>query len=180
MRTRILTIVAATLAVLGVGPSPVAAQQNDDGPAITARVHATFVDERGGLGVLSGDLSLVRFEVRSGVLTAIARIDGALADSAGTLLGPVSEELALGVTNVGSTCNQLRMDLSAHDADVLGRRVHFDGQTAGFDSRDGATPRALGVLCTAATVLQARPSAAALAKALDDVAVAVRASKAPR
>ena len=44
---------------------------------------ARFVDRAGGLGVLSGDMTVVRFEVRNGAVTAIGRIVGALADSRG-------------------------------------------------------------------------------------------------
>ena len=50
---------------------------------------------------------------------AIGRIVGALADSAGNALGHVDEELTLPVGTVASTCNQLRMDLAATDAEVL-------------------------------------------------------------
>ena len=95
-------------------------------------------------------MSIVRFEVRNGTVTAIGRIAGALADSAGNVLGQVDDELALPVGSIDSTCNQLRMDLAAADAEVLGTRVHFDPGTAGFDSRQGTTPRALRVLCAVA------------------------------
>ena len=102
-------------------------------------MHGTFEDQAGGLGVLSGDMTIARFEVRNGTVTAIGEIVGALADSQGNVLGQVRQELALPVTNVASTCNQLRMDLAATDADVLETLVHFDKEVAGFDSRDGAT-----------------------------------------
>ena len=137
-------------------------------------MHGTFLDKAGGLGVLSGDMTIVRFEVRNGTVTAIGRIVGALADGAGNVLGQVDQELALPVGNVASTCNQLRMDLAATDADVLQTMVHFDGEVAGFDSRDGATPKALGVLCAAGELLRGKPAARALAGALDAIAVAVR------
>ena len=108
-------------------PAQRGAQDNDDNVrAITARVHGTFQDQAGGLGVLSGDMTVARFEVRNGTVTAIGAIVGALADSAGNVLGPVNQELALPVANVASTCNQLRMDLAATDADVLQTLVHFD------------------------------------------------------
>ena len=142
--------------------------------AITARVHGTFLDEAGGLGVLSGDMTVVRFEVRSGTVTAVGRIVGSLADSAGNVLGQVDQELALPVGNVASTCNQLRMDLAATDADVLQTLVHFDGEVAGFDSRDGTNPKALGVLCAAGELLRGKPAPESLAAALDAIAVAVR------
>ena len=171
--TRKLPIFAAALAMLGA-PAILPAQDHDDTPAITARVHATFVDAAGGLGVMNGDMSIVRFEVRHGTVTAIGRIDGALADSAGHILGHVDEELALPVENVTSTCNQLRMELAAVDADILDTSVHFDREAAGFDSREGATPKALGVLCAAGKLLQNKPAPDAIARALNDIAVAVR------
>jgi len=155
----------------------VQAQDNDDAPAITPRVHATFVDGAGGAGVLSGDMSIVRFEVRNATVTAIGRISGALADSAGNVLGKVDEELALPVGNLESTCNQLRMDLAAADADVLGVRVHFDRETAGFDSRDGTTPRALRGLCAVADVLRGPSTATARVDALNEVATAIRSTR---
>jgi len=163
------------LAVLAIGcgcAGVAGAQNNDHGDnasSITARVHGTFQDQAGGLGVLSGDMTVARFEVRNGTVTAIGEIVGALADSAGNVLGPVNQDLALPVGNVASTCNQLRMDLAATDADVLQTRVHFDKEVAGFDSRDGATPKALGALCAAGTLLRGKPTPDALSRALNDV-----------
>ena len=69
------------------------------------------------------------------------------------------------------------MDLAATDAEVLKTLVHFDAQVAGFDSRDGAIPKALGVLCDAGQMLRAKPSAAALAETLNGVVAAIRQKK---
>ena len=157
-----------------MGAHPLAQDNDETATAITARVHGTFLDDAGGLGVLSGDMTVVRFEVRSGTVTAVGRIVGSLADGAGNVLGQVDQELALPVGNVASTCNQLRMDLAATDAEVLQTLVHFDGQVAGFDSRDGTTPKALGVLCAAGELLRGKPAPTSLAGALDAIAVAVR------
>jgi len=174
MNARRITIGSTVVALLCAGASSLPAQGNDDAPAITARVHGTFVDVRGGAGVLSGDMSILRFEVRNETVTAVGRIDGALADSVGNVLGKVNEDLALPVGHIESTCNQLRMDLSAADADVLGVRVHFDRETAGFDSRQGTTPKALRELCAVADVLHGASTPAARADALNAVATAVR------
>ena len=175
MSTRTLAIAAAALSILCGGTSTLLAQDAGDAPAITARVHGTFVDQSGGAGVLSGDMTIERFEVRNGAVTAIGRIAGALADSKGIVLGLVEQELVLPVGGVDSTCNQLRMDLAGTDADILQTRVRFDPETAGFDSRDGATPKALAVLCAAGDLLRKKPAPAELAKALDNVAVALKA-----
>jgi hypothetical protein len=146
-------------------------QDNDNVRAITARVHGTFQDQAGGLGVLSGDMTVARFEVRNGTVTAIGEIVGALADSTGNVLGPVSQELVLPIGNVASTCNQLRMDLAATDAEVRQTLVHFDKETAGFDSRDGTNPKALGTLCTAGSLLRGKPTPGELTRALNDVVI---------
>jgi hypothetical protein len=163
-----LWILTALIATSG-GTRHLRAQEHEDEPAITARVHGTFLDRAAGLGVLSGDMTIVRFEVRNGTVTAIGRIVGALADSGGDVLGPVDQELAVAVGNIQSTCNQLRMDLASMDAEVLDMPVHFDGEVAGFDSRDGGAPKALGPLCTAGKLLERKPAPDVVARALNDV-----------
>jgi hypothetical protein len=177
MNTRRLAIGAAVLMFLCGSATHLLAQEDDDEPAITARVHATFVDQAGGAGVLSGDMFLVRFDVRNGTVTAVGRIKGSLADSTGQVLGQVNQELAMPVGSIDATCNQLRMDLAATEADVLGTRVHFDAQTGGFDSREGTTPKALAVLCAAADVLGRTPAPAIRAHTLNDIASAVKAGR---
>jgi hypothetical protein len=174
MKTQRLAIVA-TLVVLAQGYVCTAEAQDGDQPgAIMARVHGSFQDRTGGLGVLSGDMMIAGFEVRNGTLTAIGKIVGALADSSGNALGQVSHELALPVANVTSTCNQLRMELAATDAEVLKTLVHFDAEVAGFDSRDGSIPKALGVLCAAGELLRGKPTPTSLAAALNGIAAAIR------
>jgi hypothetical protein len=160
--------------------TPAWARDNDDTGAITARVHGTFQDSSGGLGVLSGDMTIVRFEVRNGAVTAVGQIVGALADSAGNPLGRVNQALALPVGNVASSCNQIRMDLAAADAEVLQTSIHFDAEVAGFDSREGTgmVPKALGVLCAAQELLRGRPTPDALVNALNEVATAAAAAQA--
>lgn len=174
MKGRSLVILAGAIGILCGAAPAVPAQDNDETAAITARVHGTFVDDAAGLGVLSADMSIVRFEVRNGTVTAIGRIEGALADSTGNVLGQVKQDLALPVGHVESSCNQLRMDLAATDAEILDRPVHFDREVAGFDSRDGGTPKALGVLCAAGRLLDEKPAPDSLARALNDVANAVK------
>jgi len=174
MKMKQLLTLASTVVAL-CGATAARAQDHDDPNAITARVHGTFVDQAGGLGVLAGDMTVVRFEVRNGAVMAIGAIVGALADSAGNVLGSVDQELALPIANVASTCNQLRMDLGATDAEVLKTLVRFDPEVAGFDSRDGTTPKALAVLCAAGTLLRDSHTSDALAAALNEVTAAMAA-----
>ena len=170
--TAMKSTLAAAMVVAAIGAigARAAAQDDDELRNITARVHGTFEDSSGGLGVVSGDMTIARFEVLNGSVTAIGRILGAMADSSGTVLGRVDQELAFVVANVTSTCNQLRMDLGATDAPILQIPVvHFDAEVAGFDSRDRAAPKARPVLCAAGSVLRGRPTAEAVARSLNDV-----------
>jgi hypothetical protein len=173
MHRRTLTAVMTIVAIGGIGAGRATAQDADELRAITARVHGTFQDAGGGLGVVSGDMTIARFEVLNGSVTAIGRIAGAMADSSGNVLGRVDQELAFAVANVGSTCNQLRMDLAATDATILQLPVHFDKEVAGFDSREGTTPKARPVLCAAGRVLHGQPKVDAVMRALNDVVTAL-------
>ena len=168
------TTLAAAILIGAAGQA--AAQDDDDLHAITARVHGTFQDASGGLGVVSGDMTIARFDIVNGSAVAIGRIAGAMADSSGETLGTVDEELALAVSNVASTCNQLRMDLAATDARVLDVPVHFDKEVAGFDSREGAMPKAHAVLCAVAQLLRREPAGDALIRELNDVVTALAAT----
>jgi hypothetical protein len=156
------------------GATPLLAQDDDDAPAITARVHGTFVDRAGGVGVLSGDMFVVRFEVRNGTVTAIGRIKGSLADSTGEVLGLVDDALAMPVGGIEATCNQLRMDLAATEADVLETRIRFDAQTGGFDSRDGTTPKALAVLCAAGDGFRRPSTPGSRVRTLNEIVSAIK------
>lgn len=176
MKTQKLAAAIVTL-VVGCGWAGTASAQvkTDDEPtAITARVRGTFQDPEGGLGVVSGDMFVARFEVQSTGLMAIGVIVGALADHNGNVLGQVNQELAMQVSNVTSTCNQLRMELAATDADVLQTRVHFDGQVAGYDSRDGTRPVMFDALCTTGKLLRGKPTQDALTTVLNGVVTALK------
>ena len=179
--TAMKSTLAAAMVVAAIGGigARAAAQDDDELRNITARVHGTFEDSSGGLGVVSGDMTIARFEVVNGSVTAIGRIAGAMADSSGNVLGRVDQELAFAVANVASTCNQLRMDLAATDAHVLQVSVHFDKEVAGFDSRQGATPKARPVLCAAGSLLRGRPTDDAMMRALNDVVTALASRPAP-
>ena len=179
MTRHTLATAMAVVAIGSLGARPAEAQDNDELPTITARVHGTFQDNAGGLGVVSGDMTIARFEVLNGSVTAIGRIAGAMADSVGNVLGHVDQEIAFAVANVASTCNQLRIDLAATDAQVLQVPVHFDREVAGFDSREGTTPKARPFLCAAGSVLRERPNGDAVMRALNDVVAALASRRAP-
>jgi hypothetical protein len=169
MTRRIFAIGVAVIAIGGVGARRASAQDNDELTAITARVHGTFQDGAGGLGVVSGDMTIARFEVQNSSIRAIGRIIGAMADSGGNVLGRVNHDVVFAVANVSSTCNQLRIELVAAEAQILQRPVHFDQEVAGFDSREGATPKARPILCAAGNALRGKPGADIVVGALNDV-----------
>jgi hypothetical protein len=164
---RILAL-AGVLAV-AAACTAAAAAQNQTAKAITARVHGTFEDKTGGLGVLYGDLRILRFEVRNGSVVAVGEVVGSLADSAGNQLGRIRQELTVSVSGVASTCNQVQMELAGTEDYFRQVLVTLDKQTAGFDSRHGTTPTALTVLCQTMETLRTKPAPPAIAQALNDV-----------
>ena len=138
-------------------------------------MHGTFVDKVGGLGVLSGDMTVLRFEVRNGAVTAIGEIVGALADSAGNVLGAVNQELALPVDNLSSTCNQLRMELAATDG-MCCRRPCTSTRKSRGSTRGTARPRKRSA-CSARRERSCggNPTLDSLVRALNDVTEAMAA-----
>ena len=170
-----LAILATLAFACGYGPGALAeVEAADDVAAITAKVHGTFLDKTGGLGVLNGDMTVVRFEVRAG---RSPRSDGS----------PAFWPTAPATRSGGSTRNWRSTSAtsprpatsSAWTSPPRTRTcsqtaVHFDAEVAGFDSRDGTNPKALRVLCAAGELLRNKPEPEALAAALDAIAVAIR------
>ena len=136
-------IVAAVFDVPCGGATNLRAQDKDEAPAITARVHGTFVDRR-----RRGRIQ--RRHVRRAVRGPERDGDGHRPDH-GCPRGQRRQRARArgrGARAAGREyrcdCNQLRMELAAADAEVLSTRVHFDSQTAGFDSREARRPRRCG------------------------------------
>jgi hypothetical protein len=110
------------------------------------RVHGTFQDSSGGLGVVSGDMTIARFEVLNGSVTAIGRISGAMADSSGTVLGPVEQEPRFRSPTSpppAISCGWIRRDRRSHSADS--RRPLRRGSRR-FRLAEGAAPKARPVV----------------------------------
>ena len=166
---RMCTAIGVAVALAALAAATPSAQSVPEAKAIRARLHGTFLDSAGGLGVLSGDITFSSFEERFGSLTAIGEMEGALADSRGEILGRVDQEVSLIVSDVRSTCNQVRLGLIPADVDVLGRSVHLDEEVAGYDSRQGAVPRAQPSMCRLAAALDGGASPQALADILNGV-----------
>src|SRR5437870_10237324 len=57
-RTKQIVVTATVLLAIGASAAGAAAQDQDELRAITARVHGTFQDTAGGLGVVSGDMTI--------------------------------------------------------------------------------------------------------------------------
>jgi hypothetical protein len=174
MKTTAAAIAMALVAAMHAGAQQ-SGQADKADKAIRARLHGTFVDRANGLGVLSGDTTFTGFDVQFGTLRAIGRMEGALADSKGEPLGHVDQEVALTVSQLSSTCNQLRLELDTTTVDVLQTSVRLDKEVAGFDSRQGAMPKQEPALCAVAQALDADASLETRAALLNDVVAAIAA-----
>src|SRR2546429_459733 len=100
-------------------------------------ISGTFTDAAGGQGAFSGNIAPGRFEVHQGSLVAVGTLTGVLAQSTGTVLGRVKEEVAVPVAVVRSTCQLVHLDIGPVDLDLLDVPVHLEKDALGITTRDG-------------------------------------------
>ena len=74
-------------------------------------ISGTFIDAASGQGAFSGNIALTRFEVRQRSLVVIGTLTGILAESRGSVIGRVNEEVGLPVVVVSGTCQLLHLDV---------------------------------------------------------------------
>jgi len=168
MKPRIAAaLLSAALMLAAVGA---AAQNSDRGPSNRRpRMNGTFTDAANGLGVFSGTMRLLRFDVQNGAIVAIGTLKGALADSKGNPLGRVDQEVVLPVNGVTSTCDVLRFELGPADVEILGVQVHLRKDVLGIEPRDGPSQTLGDLLCSSANLLDSHPLPDAIATALNEV-----------
>jgi hypothetical protein len=145
-----------------------AAAQGTESRTSIARpmVTGTFIDAVSGQGAFSGNIALARFEVRQRSLVVVGMLTGILAESRGSIIGRVNEEVELPVVVVSGTCQLLHLDVGPLDHEFLGVQVHLEKGALGITTRDGPD-RAL--LCSTAGLLASKPTPEAIATRLNAV-----------
>ena len=167
MNKRLTAASISAIVCVSIGAS---AQRTERQPSNRSPlIHGVFTDDSNGRGVFAGTITIARFESRDGGVVALGRLTGSLADSAGTTVGAVDQAAILPVAGVSSTCAALLMDLGPADGELLGEDVHLDKNVLRITVSDGVKDSLAGLLCSAARLLDKRPSPDTIAATLNDV-----------
>lgn len=158
-----LALLVAVMTTFAFGPM-ISVQAAPPVPALSVPVTGTFTDALGGTGTFVGSLSLQRFTVVNGALTAI----GTLTDSLGNVLGTVSQSTSIPVSNISATCEILHLELGPLDLTLLGLVVHLDKIVLDITAQQGGG--LLGdLLCSLADLLGGPAPLSAVARLLNNI-----------
>jgi hypothetical protein len=156
MKSRTFIAALATLVVgalmFAMAPAATAAR-----PATTSLgtvpVSGTATDATGApAGSFSGTFDLTRFTTQNGALAVVGTLSGTLVDTAGAVLGTVSQTATMQVTAAGS-CQILHLELGPLDLDLLGLQVHLDQVVLDITAQSGPGNLLGNLLCGIAGLL---------------------------
>src|SRR4051794_37917779 len=128
MRMRFTLLFVAAAMVVGLAaPFAVAAKRPAQGGTMTVSpVTGTFADAvNGGTGHFAGTFAPTSAKVINGRTNIVGTLTGTLTDSVGGTR-PVSQTVALPVTDPPSSCQILNLTLGPVDLNLLGLVVHLD------------------------------------------------------
>jgi hypothetical protein len=149
-RRELLSSVAKALplaAVATVAAEPAFAAPKGNGSATT--LLSNFAP---GVGGFSGTLTVTRFDVVNGVLSAVADLTGDVLSPTGGIVGPASQSLTLPV-QVSASCTILTLTLGPLDLNLLGLMVHLNQVVLNITAVPGAGNLLGNLLCAVANLL---------------------------
>ena len=169
MKKRLISIalLVAVMTTFAFGPM-VSVQAAPPVPALSVPVTGTFTDAVGGTGTFVGSVSLTRFTVVNGVLTAVGTLTGTLTDSLGNVLGTITQSVSFPVSNISATCEILHLELGPLDLTLLGLNVHLDKVVLDITATQGGG--LLGdLLCSLADLLGGPAPLSSVARLLNNI-----------
>ena len=167
MKKRLISLALLVAVMTTFAFGPMISVQAAPALAITRPVTGTFTDALGGTGTFVGSLSLTRFTVVNGALTAIGTLTGTLTDSLGNVLG-VTQSVSFPVSNISATCEILHLELGPLDLTLLGLNVHLDKVVLDITATQGGG--LLGdLLCSLADLLGGPAPLSSVARLLNNI-----------
>lgn len=161
---RIGTTVAALAAgaglVLGGAGVAQAAPVTQQAPAVapaastlSTPITGSFTDALGGTGTFTGTFTPTKFVSQNGQLAAVGTVTGTLRDSAGTLVGTVTQQTATVPVQASGTCQVLHLDLGPLDLNLLGLQVHLNEVVLDITAQQAPGNLLGNLLCAVAGLL---------------------------
>jgi hypothetical protein len=115
-------------------------------------VTGDFTDVLGGVGTFTGTFDLSSVAVQDGGLVAVGTLAGTLTDSAGAVIGTITQQVRLPLAPRG-TCKILHLELGPLDLDLLGLVVHLDRVVLDITAQSGPGRLLGNLLCSIAHLL---------------------------
>ena len=141
----IATLAALSLSVVTLAPATVAAQ-----PARSVTLPVVGTVDAGG--TFSGALTITRFVVEDGVLTAVGTLTGLLTNAAGNTTTVLST-FSTPVTITQASCSILHLDLGPLNLNVLGLVVDLNEVVLDITAQTGAGNLLGNLLCAVTGLL---------------------------
>ena len=146
------------------------AEAQDPPPITEIPITGTFEDALGGVGTFEGVFTLDRFARQGGGIVAVGTLTGTATDSAGTLIGSVTDlPIRLPLFDATGTCDILHLELGPLDLDLLGLVVHLDQVVLDIDAESGPGNLLGNLLCAVAGLLDGGASNNALVRLLNQI-----------
>jgi hypothetical protein len=131
-------------------------------------VTGDFTDVLGGVGTFTGTFDLSRVAVQDGGLVAVGTLTGTLTDSAGAVIGTVTQQVRLPLSPSG-TCQILHLELGPLDLDLLGLVVHLDQVVLDITAQSGPGNLLGNLLCGIAGLLDGNSPLSVIARLLNQL-----------
>jgi hypothetical protein len=169
-RRGILTLLVVALSAFTLAPMSAAAAApsapSAASPAQNIPVTGTFPASPGG--TFAGTLNINRFAVQNGQLVALGTLSGTV-NSAGTVLGTVTNvPVTLPVAATG-TCQILHLTLGPLDLNLLGLVVHLNQVTLDITAQSGPGNLLGNLLCAVANLLNGGGALSGLSNLLNHI-----------
>jgi len=169
LRLTSLVLLLALFGAFVVAPMSANAQP-PTAAAVAIPVTGTFPDTLGGTGTFAGTFTLQRFISQGGVLSAVGTLSGTATDSAGTVIGTITNlPLTIPLTATTATCAILHLELGPLDLDLLGLVVHLDKVVLDITAESGPGNLLGNLLCAVAHLLDGNAAGNALANLLNRI-----------
>ena len=120
--------------------------------AVAVPVTGTFTDALGGTGTFTGTYTIDRAAKAGSGLAAVGTLTGTLTDSAGTVLGTVTQSVTMPLQATG-TCDILTLTLGPLDLNLLGLRVQLNQVDLDITAEQGPGNLLGNLLCAVAGLL---------------------------
>jgi hypothetical protein len=157
LRTKLTASLAAVTTFLALTAAlmmPVnASGQNNPVQNATSSVVVTGTTAAGDVfnGILK--VTSVAANTTTGALTATGMLTGTLTNSAGTVLGTVSQLITLPLAGVSGSCTILTLTLGPLDLNLLGLMVHLNQVVLNITAQPGPGNLLGNLLCSVANLL---------------------------